>query len=225
MNPSANKFERAVNAVDWEQAELDAPNSPLAQCGAGPGEYSGPDLQLRELNGVALLRLHSLQSAEELNSALDAVNIQLPAQPLNSHGIDPSALSLAPGEWLLFSEFLGADRLSETLNSVLDGQHSRVLDLSPGHAVFRLEGRSAPWLLGKLCALDVFRMNPDEPCAMRTRIQEVAVTLHYHSPGGRKSGPVFDLICDRSMTRYLWQLLIASIPHAEQLLQLYGKPE
>jgi len=225
MNPSADELEQEVNAVDWKQAERDASTSPLAQCGAGPGEYSSPDLRLKELHGVALLRLHSLQSAEELNSALDAVDIQLPVRPLKSQGIDPSAMSLAPGEWLLFSEFLGADRLSETLNSVLDGQHSQVLDLSPGHTVFRNEGRSAPWLLGKLCALDVFQFNPDEPCAMRTRIQEVAVTLHYHSPGGRKSGPVFDLICDRSMTRYLWQLLIASIPHAEQLLQLYGKPK
>jgi len=34
--------------------------------------------------------------------------------------------------------------------------------------------------------------------------------------------PVFDFIFDRAYAVYLWQLLVASVPHAQQLNQLYG---
>jgi hypothetical protein len=33
---------------------------------------------------------------------------------------------------------------------------------------------------------------------------------------------VFDLILDRSLAKYLWQLLLASVPHADELALAYG---
>jgi len=151
-----------------------------------------------------------------------ACDIQLPIQVNQSLGKDPAALCVAPGEWLVFSEFLGSNRLFEHVHESVDIHHTAVLDLSDGMSVFRLSGSGAPWLLSKLCGLDFHDGASATAHGARTRLQQLAVTLHYHRPGGLSGDSVYDLIFDRSVALYLWQLLIASIPHAEELQQQYG---
>ena len=36
--------------------------------------------------------------------------------------------------------------------------------------------------------------------------------------------PLFDLLVDRSLAVYLWALLEASIPHADELVESFGEP-
>ncbi|MGH8035231.1 MAG: hypothetical protein ACREO9_08405, partial [Lysobacterales bacterium] len=135
---------------------------------------------------------------------------------------DPAVLCLAPGEWLVCSERMEFSQLSRPLKAALDTRLTTVLDFSAGLTVLRLEGSGVPWLLNKLCPLDVQGgMNRGSHCA-RTRLQQAGVVLHCRESSGPASTRVFDLIVDRSLARYTRDLLIASIPHAEELNRSFG---
>jgi sarcosine oxidase gamma subunit len=90
--------------------------------------------------------------------------------------------------------------------------------------VFRLSGSGTPWLLNKLCGLDMQHGWVAGTHCARTRLQHAGVVLHQHSPGGPGGDKVLDLILDRSLALYAWRLLLASIPHADQLTQMHGAP-
>jgi len=213
---------RQPDSVTFTDIIHGAPDSALQQAGVTDLNHSGRSIALRELTGIALLRIHSLRPYAEIRTMMTACDITLPAEVNQSLGMDPSALCLAPGDWLLFSEYLGYQRLSSQVRASIEPHHTVALDLSDGYTVFRLSGTGAPWLLNKLSGLDFQKCIAGAPWCARTRMQQVAVTLHYHRPGGLANAPVFDLILDRSMARYLWQLLIASTPHAEELEREFG---
>lgn len=211
-------------AIDWQDFIEEIHATALQQAGLSENNYSSDSIILHELTGATLMRIHSLLPFAALRDAMAACDIPLAAAVNQSLGQDPAVICLAPGEWLLFSEYLSANRLFEQVQVAVDPRHTTALDVAAGLAVFRLAGSAAPWLLNKLCGLDFQRNRAAAAYAARTRLQQVAVTLHYHRPGGLGNECVFDLICDRSLARYLWQLLLASIPHAEELEQKYGDP-
>jgi sarcosine oxidase subunit gamma len=163
-----------------------------------------------------------LQDFNALASTVAACGIVLPGKVNDCSGQDPAVMCQAPRDWLLFSERCSTRQLLEQLQPALNAQHTIAVDLSSALAVFRISGPAAPWLLSKLCGLDVRAGMKTAAHTARTRMQHAAVTLHYHAGEGLASLPVFDLIFDRGYAAYLWQLLIASIPHAQQLSQLYG---
>ena len=222
MNSTAQNTELVKPAIDWEEVLDNAPESALEQAGAQVSHYRSEYLELREMRGVSLLRIHSLQTVADLNQSLSDQDIHLPEKTLQSSGPDPAALCLAPNEWLLFSEYLNTERLTDIVSPAVDKRLTCLLDVSCGYGVLRLSGSASPWLLSKVCRLDLAACTAGTSYASRTRMQHLAVTLHYHSPGGHNSAPVFDVITERSSMLHLWQLLIASIPHAEQLQQVYG---
>jgi len=130
MNISANnQREKDEDSINWEEVGLKLPTNALEQSGDKVNPYDSPQTELRVLRGATLLRLHGLQSLTDLNTALTPENVQLPGIPLQSLGQDPKAMSLAPGEWLLFSEFLDSSRLLDTVLPVVDNRCTRVLDL------------------------------------------------------------------------------------------------
>ena len=93
-------------------------------------------------------------------------------------------------------------------------------DLSDGLGAFRLAGPASPWLLGKLSGLDFLAGISSGQHGARTRIGEVAVVLHFRpEPDGT---PRFDLVFDRSVARYLWDLLNDAAPHAGELYAAHG---
>lgn len=225
MNPhTANGAPGSPKVIDWQDLIEEIHTTALQQAGLVASSYNSGSIIMQELMGATLLRIHSLQPFATFKEDMAACDIPLPADVNQSLGQDPAVICLAPGEWLLFSEYLSAGRLFAQMQPAVDPRHTAALEVSAGLAVFRLAGSASPWLLNKLCGLDFQGNNAAATHAARTRLQQVAVTLHYHRPGGLGNECVFDLICDRSLARYLWQLLLASIPHAEELEQKYGTP-
>ncbi len=195
----------------------------LQQSGLEHAIWQSAQLEMRELTNTSLLRLHSLQPEPDLQQALRTHDLELPLEVGQCTGRDPVVLCLRPAEWLLFSEFLDVSRLSDKVASLLDARSSALLDLSASQVIFRLSGAAAPWLLQKLTGLDLFAPEPKAAYCARTRLQHVAACLHYHLPCGHHTEFVHDLIIDRSLARYTWDLLLASAPHAQELSLEYGE--
>ncbi len=194
----------------------------LQQAGINPSRFSGTSVELEEIRGVGILRLHSLEPARELARAVNALDIGIPLQCNQASGQDPVALCLRPNEWLLISLQHNAASLAEQLKPAIDPALTALLDNSDGLAIFRLSGTGAPWLLSKLSGLDFLAgANGNQHCA-RTRMGHAAVVVHYHRPGDDSSPFVFDLVFDRSIANYLWSLLTESVPHADDLAEAFG---
>ena len=211
-----------MKPANWNEFIDAPPCTALQQGGVEDRSFISTEISLRELDGITLLRLRSLQEFIALESSMAACGIVLPAKVNERSGQDPVALCQAPRDWLLFSERISAKQLLEQMQPALHVQHTIALDLSSALATFRLSGTAAPWVLSKLCGLDLHAGIRIAAHTARTRLQHAAVTLHYHALDGPASMPVFDLIFDRAYAVYLWQLLVASVPHAQQLNQLYG---
>ena len=176
-------------------------------------KYVAETLDLQEISGLSLIRLHSLPTTSP--SGLD-----LPVQTGQCGGDDPVALCLRPGEWLLISGKTSAEDLLSQIRSGISEDQTVVSDQSDGLGVFRLSGLGAPWLLSKLSCLDFLAgKNHGEHCA-RTKMGHIAVIVHYHQPAGDKF--VFDLVFDRSVARYFWLLLTESSAHADELTATFG---
>lgn len=197
-------------------------NSPTAlqQAGIETRTFEAVTLRIEEVNGVSLVRLHSVQEQPLSGSPVPA----LPGVTGTCSGDDPVALCLRPGEWLLLSESTPARSLVQSFEPLTDPERTAVLDGSDGLAMFRLSGPGSPWLLSKLSCLDFLNdRNHGTHCA-RTKMGHVAVIVHYHQPHLPQYGGkfVFDLIVDRSIAKYLWSLLTESAGHADELTKQHG---
>ena len=206
-----------TEAVDWTAFFGSFPDTALEQAGLFGASHNSECITLHELTGTAIFRLRSRKPFTTLDGEMSACDLPLPDRVNQSMGRDPVALCLAPGEWLVFSEYLGADRLREQMEQAVDPHDTALLDLSAGLTAIRLSGTASRWLLAKLCGLDFGRDFKTPHRSARTRLQQAGAIIHFHWPGGLSSEPVFDLIFDRSLARYVWQLMVACIPHAEEL--------
>jgi heterotetrameric sarcosine oxidase gamma subunit len=200
--------------------------TPLHQAGLEGAPFHSDTLQLKEVTGVTILRLHSLAPAKKLAAELESHGVKLPLQPNQSTGSDPAALCLRPNEWLLFSEESHPENLLDRLRPAIDPAQTSLLNNSDGLATFRLSGQGAPWLLSKLSGLNFLAGSSGDAaerqhCA-RTRLAHAAVVVHYHQPGDEDSPFVFDLLFDRSLAKYLWDLLTESAAHADDLATTCG---
>lgn len=208
MGPSAQET--------WPPTESAA----LQQSGVTDTVLDGQELSLREVPDMTLLRLHSLEEPATLAASLAQAGIVLPLDANAASGGDPAALCLRPGEWLLLDGSQPAAGLLERIAPRLDTALSALLDVSDGLGVFRLTGAASPWLLVKLCGLDALAGVSTGQHGARTRMGDVAVVLHYCPDPDRS--PRFDLVFDRSIAKYLWELLNDAAPHAEDLYRAHG---
>ena len=178
--------------------------------------FNSDTVQMTEVTAFSLLRLHSLQNLRQLNS----IPLKLPEKTGRCSDGNPAALCLRPGEWLLISETIDpAELLQKVLNDI-DSKLTSANDQSDGLAVLRLSGRGTPWLLSKLSGLDYLAGMALGTHGARTKMGHVAVVVYYHQAEGGSF--VSDLIFDRSMTNYLWDLLSESAPHADDLVHDFG---
>jgi heterotetrameric sarcosine oxidase gamma subunit len=195
--------------------------SALQQAGLGETEFRSPNLHLQEVQNACLMRIRSLQ-AESLAATLWAAGMEIPVSTNQSSGNEPRWMCLRPGDWLVLSETLSAGELQEKLRVVSsDGNaaaHGTIKDASDGLAVVRLSGAAAPWLLAKLSGLDFLgAVGSPQHCA-RTRMGQVAVVVSHYPVRPDAAEFAYDLMVDRSIARYLWDLLLLSAAHAEELL-------
>ena len=124
--------------------------SALRQAGINCLEFSSDSLEMKEISGASIVRLHSLQDPQQLNSG----QLDLPEKTGQCSGSNPAALCLRPREWLLINETTKPAELLEHVKSNLGPERTAIYDNSDGLAIFRLSGSGAPWLLSKLSGLD-----------------------------------------------------------------------
>ena len=194
----------------------DAIPSALLQAGINELELHSDTLQMKEIARVSIIRLHSLDPVPQTNSG----QFCLPEETGQCSGDNPAVLCLRPLEWLVVSETLEVDDLLQRVQNQVNGKLVSVNDNSDGLALFRLSGAGAAWLLSKLSGLDYLAGGKDGEHCTRTKMGHTAVVVHYHQVGPDQF--VFDLILDRSLAKYLWQLLSASVRHADELALAYG---
>ena len=190
--------------------------STLHQAGMYSLEFNSESLGMREITGMSTIRMHSLQEVQQLNSG----QLELPVKAGRCTSGNPAVLCLRPGEWLLISETATPDELMKHLQGTIDPEKTAAYDNSDGLAIFRLSGNGAAWLLSKLSGLDYLAGTAaGEHCA-RTKMGKIAVVVHYHQ--GADEQFMFDLIFDRSVAKYFWELLSQSAPHADDLALAFG---
>ena len=190
--------------------------SALQQAGVDCLEYSNDSLEMKEISGASIVRLHSLQDAQQLNSG----QLELPEKTGQCSGRNPTALCLRPREWLLISNVTEPVELLAYAKNNLGAERTAIYDNSDGLAIFRLSGSGAPWLLSKLSGLDYLAGTTAGEHCTRTKMGKIAVVVHYHQAGDDQF--VFDLVFDRSVAKYLWDLLSESAPHADDLALAFG---
>lgn len=198
--------------------------SPLQQAEITETEFRSANLFLRELPDTRLLRLRSLQP-ELTVAALREFGLKLPLKTGGSAGSDPAILCLRPNEWLAYGSSATSSELFDRIQALHAGAqpaggtsgYGVALDLSDGLAVLQLSGPAAPWLLAKLGSLDFAGAREAGQHCARTRMGQVAVVVNYHPLAAGSTEFVYDLILDRSIARYLWELLLHSARHAEEL--------
>ena len=175
--------------------------------------FSGSLMRIVEQPDTALYRLRRLPGHNEHPGA----EPRLPRQVGDCSGDDPAVLCLGPGEWLL----KGASEPTRAAAAHMGGDSHATLEVSDGFTLLRLSGPASAWLLNKLGGLDFqSARRHGEHCA-RTKMQHLEVIVHYH-PQLTGDG-VFDLLVERSLARYFFRLMVASVPHAEELNREYGE--
>lgn len=166
------------------------------------------------LSGASVLKLHSLDQ-NPLGS-----KVVLPA-PGQASGDDPAIVCLRPREWL-WIDTAGTERpaLQAGLREAVNPARSVVLDLSDGLRLLRVSGPASAWLLAKLGGID-FCGDLGRRYATMTRLGDAAVLVHHHETAA--TGPLFDLLVDRSLAKYLDGMLNASLAHAGELAGQHGE--
>jgi len=187
----------------------------LGQAGADQAGFQLASLTVREIEKRAATRLRVL--AADTGSLAKSRN--LPLATGTCSGKDPAALCLRPGEWLVVSQSLPPDELLGQVRARHDAPGFFCWDHSEALALIRVEGKAAPWLLRKHCGLDIPLDRPVEALCAQTLFARISVLMHRYVNG---PAGVFDLYVDRSRATYLWNLLVNSATHADQLYERYG---
>jgi heterotetrameric sarcosine oxidase gamma subunit len=200
---------REKPAVDWTP-------SVLHQAGEDTVEFNSATISIFELAGVSAVRVHSMDQLQATGGGLPA----LPAETGQTAGDNPAVLCLRPREWLFLSETFGPDELLGRVKEGIEPRHTTILDASDGLGLLRLTGDGAPWLLAKISCLDFLAGTAAGAHCARTRMGHVPVIVHYHPDAAGDF--VFDLVFDRSVACYLWNLLRESAPHADDLFHAHG---
>ncbi|UEX79056.1 sarcosine oxidase subunit gamma [Spiribacter halobius] len=139
----------------------------------------------------------------------EALGAAPPAAPNTvARGRGVTLLWLGPDEWLAVADPELTPSVEE-LMARLQGMHAAVTDLGDGQTWIELAGHQARDLLARGCPLDLHPQSfPAGRCA-QTRLAQASVLLY-----ALDSGRLW-LQVRRSMARYLWSWLAASLDRLE----------
>ena len=143
-------------------------------------------VELREIDGLRLTILRG--SGAGFRAAVAGVlRSELPKAPNTVSG---RALWLGPDEWLIVSD----SDVTGVLETVLEGEHCAIVDVSEARAVLELSGPGAPDVLASGCRLDLEALRPGS-CA-QTVLARAHVLLE------PRKGGVWLLYVGRSFAAY-----------------------
>ncbi|MEX0427362.1 sarcosine oxidase subunit gamma [Nocardioides sp. DS6] len=142
-------------------------------------EVTGPRaVRLREERYVAMVGVRIAPTAPERGELEARLGTALPGRcGAVSTGDDVAVLWLSPDEFLVLSDVVEAERLTERLAPALPGSATAVVDLSANRATFLLEGPSARKVLEKGCPLDLHPRVLEAGTAYVTNLGRVPVIL------------------------------------------------
>ena len=195
-------------------------NTPLTQAGFTTTRFDAERIVIREVGNATFVRVHAMSGTETVVAALQSRGFPASGVPNTSAGSGRFAMCLRPNEWLLFSEQADDGSMGAEVRTAFDPGTVAVLPQSDALACVRLSGAAAPWLLSKLSAVDYHALQGKGQYCTRTRLAQVTVLVHCHPSGeaGAQTGEhVYDLIFDRSIAAYLWNVLLRNAPHATEL--------
>lgn len=198
-----------------ERKQVRALRSALGQAGADQAGFQLASLTFRESENWAGTRLRVLPA----DTGSLAKSRKLPLATGTCSGKDPAVLCLRPGEWLVVSQSLPPDELLGQVRARYDAPGFFCWDHSEALALIRVEGEAAPWLLRKHCGLDIPVDRPGEALCAQTLFARISVLMHCYVNG--LAGD-FDLYVDRSLAAYLWNVLVSSATHADQMYERFG---
>ena len=154
--------------------------------------------------GRAYVRLRvALRDAESAGRELG-----LPLAPLTSRAGEPTALWIAPDQWLLMSSDETAEILAGRIERSLGDLLHHATDASDALACFVVSGRAARGLLAMGSGVDFDERAFGPGRCVRTRFAKIAVVVHC------VAADRFELIFDRSVVLYLEQWLRRAITDA-----------
>lgn len=192
----------------------------LGQDGADQAGLQLASLTICERENWAATRLRVLAA----DTGMLAQSRNLPIATGTCSGKDPAILCLRPGEWLVVSQSMAPDELLGQVRARYDAPGFYCWDHSEALALIRMEGEAAPWLLRKHCGLDIPLDCPRQALCAQTLFARISVLMHWYVIGLAGDGPagVFDLYVDRSRAAYLWDVLVISATHADQMYERFG---
>jgi sarcosine oxidase subunit gamma len=137
-----------------------------------------------------------------------ARSLGLPLEPLTSRAGDPTALWIAPDQWLIVSSNATADALIGQIEGALGAFVHNATDASDALTCFAVSGRDARALLAMASGVDFDnRAFPTGRC-VRTRFAKTAVVIHAVDSNR------FEVIFDRSAAHYLEEWLRRALTDA-----------
>jgi heterotetrameric sarcosine oxidase gamma subunit len=176
---------------------------------------SMPDvvLETRYAPGRAMVRLRvSLAAAAQAAAILD-----LPVEPLTSRGNGPTALWIAPDQWLLIDDAVSSDELMEDVRGRLGALVHIATDASDALACFVVEGPAACNLLSMGTGVDFDSSSFGPGKCVRTRFAKLALLIRCIEPDR------FELFVDSSTAEYLEAWLRRAMAGVTSLKN--GRPE
>lgn len=173
--------------------------SPLASLKA----FVTRHVEVRELPGIAKMRVQALRTRGELSPCADSS--RFPTTPNASLGIDPVVLWRAPDDWLVYSLTHDPRQLEASLLAASSTATLFVTDVSAASVVLELRGPRALDVLMRDCTLDLEgdAMKPGN-CA-QTALAQIGVLLHRPA-----DDDVWRIFVERSVAMHLWEWLVDS---------------
>ncbi len=171
--------------------------------------YAATDFALRELEAVTKIRVQALRGRGMSKPAANP--LQLPDVPNTASGTDPIALWRAPDDWLVYSQTLNAEVLSNWVATVASEAPLVVTDVSSASVVLELSGARAVDILLRDCPLDLDGDAVRPGACAQTSFAQTGVLIHRPSEPG-----TWRLFVERSVALHVWEWLVdtAGVPAA-----------
>jgi heterotetrameric sarcosine oxidase gamma subunit len=173
--------------------------------GPAPEANQGSSVRLEILSGRSCWGLKSWLPDQARATGVEFAGLTLRSTVGATVAGEPRVLCLAPDEWQVVADTMGAKRALTRAGSLMDAYGVAAVDLSDALSILRIQGRDAREVLAKGCGLDLHpRVFPVCRCA-RTRFAGLAVALDCVEQER------FELYVARSYSAYLHAWLVDAV--------------